>query len=231
MNEGNPLDWLPEKPPSNKAVLEAWEELFSETIDYLSRTVVHKRVQKLLTRMHPALLNMALLPENSISEWNSNDWDGDERPLFYPPGFDETTEEEPVAEWNPEGEANQGNLMERGEGLLASEKYAVYMSFRDRSVRIRHDIAQEYAFRRLTMHPATALHLIRSISRDSRQTIADALVHKFIKANQGMEKDEEYLDGGFSPDWRDVTNDPTLDVLRFGNIPDLHRRMVRLRKK
>jgi len=73
------------------------------------------------------------------------------------------------------------------------------------------------------------MELIRSIGRSSRRVIAATLVNKFVRANHMIEKDEEYLDGDVTPDWRDIDteSDPALDALRFGNIQDLYRTMMK----
>lgn len=190
----------------------AWEHLYT--------AVANKRVRAFLKRVTASDLNVSFLPRKDISEWNNTNVGNDQRPYF-----DHAND---TGEWEPDEEEEQGNLMERQGNIDATEQHGVYMSYHYNDVLVPHDIAQLYSYRRLTVHPDTAMELIRSIGRSSRRTIAAALVNKFVRANHTMERDEEYLDGDVAPDWRgiDLDSDPALDALRFGNIQDLYRTML-----
>lgn len=214
------MDWLPAKPPANERIRKAWNRLYDSTFNYIRKTVVNQRVRELLWQTSAANLNVSILPRTDISEVDTRR-PTDMRPTFY------REEDESDAGWQPDDEQDQGNLMERDGAISAVEEHAVYMSFHLSETLIPHDVAQLYSFQRLTLHPDTAMEMIQSIGRVHRRAIAGALVHKFINANHRFERDEEYLDGDVMPDWRDLTNDPSLDALRFGNIPALYQQMIR----
>ncbi len=226
VQEGSPLDWLPKSPPSNERIEKAWEALFNSTFAQVNRTVTNARIRELLEHTTSANLNVSIIPRQHITEWKDGYCPNDQRPRFYPP-----VEEESEAIGNPDLEPNSGNLMEHDDAIRAPEEHGIYMSFHMREIFIPHDLAQMYSHQRLTLHPDMAMQMIQSIGWKNRRTVAGALIHKFINANQRMENDEEFMDGGASPTWRDIESDPSLDALRFGNIPDIYKQMVNRKRR